>query len=508
MAAPSAMFLSRSVKTSHISYPFVRKICVSNFTKDAKQLSASGSCFIQCRFHCQTIRNCSQSRSQKLKFVCDRHCKRQKLFSGHAKVPHSYFYTGSRMSPLNLSHQDESHKSSQVYKKRNEDDIDIEETDFSDTAQLLNNHKVTFSEQTSSSSEQQEDVVIVGNARQAGHTYRKRVERKALRDDADTSSAATMAARIRKELKDSEKEKRRQTDGNEDVDKKKSKSLRHQIQDISKLQESTVAEILRKSVIYNQGDIVAIDKPYGIPSHGGPRVTHNIDSLLPLLARNLAKKGDEDPTLHLVHRLDKETTGVMVLAKTEHMLRRLQAMFRHRKVIKKYWVITVGIPDPPSGVIDMPLVEAEIGDRYRMVVKPDLSSVYPGMKRRKTPATDAITKFKVLDAAKKCALVELEAMTGVKHQIRVHLAQGMACPILGDHKYSHFNKQAPQRLPYSMLLCFGITQPKVRTIPMHLHAQSLILSEFFVDGRNLNISTKLPKFFATNLRKLKLKVSR
>ena len=91
---------------------------------------------------------------------------------------------------------------------------------------------------------------------------------------------------------------------------------------------------------------------------GGPGVTHNIDSLLPILAKKLARKENDNDTLYLVHRLDKETTGVMMLARTEHMLRRLQAMFRNRKVIKKYWTITVGVPDPPSGVVDMPIAEA------------------------------------------------------------------------------------------------------------------------------------------------------
>ncbi|XP_071944540.1 pseudouridylate synthase RPUSD4, mitochondrial-like [Antedon mediterranea] len=279
------------------------------------------------------------------------------------------------------------------------------------------------------------------------------------------------------------------------------------VPDLKRVPPAKVTSILKSRIIYNEGEILAIDKPYGLPCHGGPGVVNNIEELLPRLARMLPGQ-QEDLTLHMVHRLDKETTGVMLFAKTEEMKLKLQAMFRNHVISKKYWVITVGVPEPNKGMLDIPMIEKEVEGKHRMSLKPDIGDVYKNLWQKKSRSfgTKAVSKFRVLDDNGTAALVEVQAVTGVKHQVRCHMAFGLGCPILGDHKYSHFNKIAPQKLPVEMLQRFRLRQAKVRTMPMHLHAHQIFLPEIY-QGRNLSITTRLPQFFNKNLSYLKLKVS-
>ena len=100
--------------------------------------------------------------------------------------------------------------------------------------------------------------------------------------------------------------------------------------------------------------------------------------------------------------------------------------------------------------------------------------------------------------------MELEPETGVRHQLRVHMSEALSCPVLGDHKYSHDDKYAPQKLPHDMLDRLGIKQSKVRNVPMHLHAASISIPGFGEDGNDLMILSPLPEFFRYTLKKLKI----
>nr|XP_002739435.1 PREDICTED: RNA pseudouridylate synthase domain-containing protein 4-like [Saccoglossus kowalevskii] len=278
----------------------------------------------------------------------------------------------------------------------------------------------------------------------------------------------------------------------------------HETQDLSRLSPFVVAKILHERIIYDHDDVIAIDKPYGLPSHGGPTITNNVNDTLTILAKLIDKSL---PKLYLVHRLDKETTGVMLLAKSEIIAKQLNALFRKKMVIKRYWVLTVGVPEPSEGVVDIPMEEGEVAGKNRMLLRPDYGLVYKNLiKSSSGKGATALTNFKVLASEGNCALVELQPETGIKHQIRCHLASGLGCPILGDHKYSHHDKLAPQKLPGDMLQRLNIRQAKVRTVPMHLHAKQLIIPQFR-DGRNLFISTKLPEFFKKNMTRLKIQIT-
>lgn len=256
-----------------------------------------------------------------------------------------------------------------------------------------------------------------------------------------------------------------------------------------------IVGLLKKSIIYDKYDIIGLYKPYGLSIHGGAGGKHHVlTNYLPELARFL--RNDE---LHLVHRLDADTTGVLLLARTPAMASTLKKMFKKRQVKKTYWGITKGIPKPLHGVIDIPIVEGLIDGRRRMVLCPDV----PGLKTPLGSRQQAITEFKVLSKANGTSLIELSPVTGVKHQLRVHLGFGLACPVLGDHKYSHLQKLAPQRLPGDTLTSLKIKQSKVRDLPIFLHSRSILLPEI-IEGKNIFITAKLPAFFNKTLSLLKL----
>ncbi|XP_067671777.1 pseudouridylate synthase RPUSD4, mitochondrial-like isoform X2 [Haliotis asinina] len=288
------------------------------------------------------------------------------------------------------------------------------------------------------------------------------------------------------------------------VDSKGYRILKNQVDDVMTMPSVMLTRLLHDSIIYNKGDVIAIDKPYGLPSHGGPGVHMSVGQLLPALAKLVDPTGQLD-TLHLVHRLDRQTTGVMLLAKTAEMAWKLKSAFKKREVVKKYWVLTKGVPSPPKAVVDIPMAEGTVGRFHRMVLKPESTpDTRLVSKRSFTESYQAITEFEVLDSHGNAALVECTPLTGLKHQIRVHLAFGLNTPVLGDHKYSHITKVAPQRLHPDLLHRLGIRQSKVRHLPMLLHAKSILIPGF-LDGRNLSIQTRLPRHFSLNMNRLKIK---
>lgn len=175
---------------------------------------------------------------------------------------------------------------------------------------------------------------------------------------------------------------------------------------------------LQRLVIYRDDSVIAIDKPQGLPVQGGPGIAKHVDGLLDAL-----RFGSEDRP-RLVHRLDRDTTGVLVLARTPAAAAKLAAAFRSRDAEKTYWAVVVGRPHPLEGRIDLSLARQGGPHGERTV---------PAEGRE---ATRAVTLFRTLDSAqKRAALLELTPLTGRTHQLRVHCAAALGCPILGDGKY-------------------------------------------------------------------------
>lgn len=171
---------------------------------------------------------------------------------------------------------------------------------------------------------------------------------------------------------------------------------------------------------YRDGDLAVVDKPAGLVVHGAPG--HQGETLVDVLGDLLG--GGPDPIRPgIVHRLDKDTSGLLLIARTGLAARRLGDSFRDRETEKLYWAVVVGMPPRPEGAIDLPLAKRP-GARDRELMQVDEEN---GQK--------ALTHFRVLDhAGKRAALLALWPRTGRTHQLRVHCAE-IGCPILGDGKY-------------------------------------------------------------------------
>ncbi|XP_071625278.1 pseudouridylate synthase RPUSD4, mitochondrial [Heliangelus exortis] len=276
---------------------------------------------------------------------------------------------------------------------------------------------------------------------------------------------------------------------------------------LQQVHPNVLAKVLKQETIYQNEEIVVINKPYGVPVHGGPRIKNCISDVLPVLAKMLENMRAEP--LHLCHRLDKETTGLMVLARNKEVADKIRLLFKTRQVEKFYWAISLGDPEPSEGTVEIPMVEKEVQSHqphYKMTLAPNYRLSPEEGKvlrtRRNQHAETAVTRYRLLARSAACSLLELQPITGVKHQLRVHLAYGLGCPILGDHKYSHWSKLAPQKLPEITLKRLKLEQSKARHLPLHLHAHRLSLPL----GQGINLVCKPPLFFQKTLKKLELEV--
>ncbi len=170
-------------------------------------------------------------------------------------------------------------------------------------------------------------------------------------------------------------------------------------------------------VIYRDDHVLAINKPAGLAVQGGSGVTCHVDALLDGL------KFDAPERPRLVHRLDKDTSGVLLLARNAATARRLANYFRSKQLRKVYWALTVGAPIPGRGRIDAALAKKYIAHGFERVM----------------PAPDgakAVTYYATLDSiSNKMAWLALLPLTGRTHQLRAHCAEILDCPIFGDRKY-------------------------------------------------------------------------
>ncbi len=177
------------------------------------------------------------------------------------------------------------------------------------------------------------------------------------------------------------------------------------------------AAALRAAVLHRDDAVIAINKPPGLAVQGGTRTRRHLDAMLDALRFGAA----ECP--RLVHRLDKDTSGVLLLARSAAAAAVLTAAFRRKETVKTYWALVVGVPRPREGLIELALAKGTRGGA-REKVAADVEQGRP-----------AATLFRVVEAAgRKAAWVELEPLTGRTHQLRVHMA-AIGTPILGDGKY-------------------------------------------------------------------------
>lgn len=275
----------------------------------------------------------------------------------------------------------------------------------------------------------------------------------------------------------------------------------NQVPDWSSIRRVDLLTHIKKCILYNNYDILALNKPYGIASHDEARSREAID--MNSLVQEVANSMNIE-TVYLVHRLDKTTTGVLLFATSKERANHLNKLFKSDAIKKTYWCITKGVPDPESAVIDMPIGELKVAGKLRSCPVSECLDESKQLARKYREARRAITEYHVLRATTQTALVEVKPRTGVKHQIRCHLGFGLKRPILGDHKYSHIGKLAPQKLSTQLLNALHLRQAKVRTLPIHLHAKTIVIPGAKANGETLFISAPLPKHFIDNMKSLKL----
>ncbi|MCK5444486.1 MAG: RluA family pseudouridine synthase [Rhodospirillaceae bacterium] len=219
-------------------------------------------------------------------------------------------------------------------------------------------------------------------------------------------------------------------------------------------------EALRARVLYKDDHVLVIDKPAGLAVQGGSGTTHHLDGMLDGLQFDAAERP------RLVHRLDKDTSGVLVLARTRKAATALARSFQTKEVRKQYWAVVVGTPEPEQGKVDLPLSKrpAQGGEKVWI-------DEFSGKR--------AVTHYRVIEkAARKAAWVELEPVTGRTHQLRVHMV-AMHTPILGDGKYGG-----------SEAFLTGAVNAK----RLHLHARAIRFQS--PAGGMVTVSASLPDHMA------------
>jgi 23S rRNA pseudouridine955/2504/2580 synthase len=218
-----------------------------------------------------------------------------------------------------------------------------------------------------------------------------------------------------------------------------------------------LAKDLQRLVVYRDEHVLALNKPHGLPVQGGPGIKIHVDGMLDAL-----RFGAEDRP-RLVHRLDRDTSGLLLLARTPGVAAKLAAAFRGRQVKKTYWAVVVGRPEPPSGKIDRALarIGGPRGERSALATAGDAK------------AAISVTTYETLDVVSdRFALLAMSPLTGRTHQLRVHAAS-MGTPILGDGKY-------------------GIEKSHVEgfNAELHLHARALTFPH--PAGGTLSLEADLP----------------
>jgi len=224
-------------------------------------------------------------------------------------------------------------------------------------------------------------------------------------------------------------------------------------------------DFVRSMVIYEDKAAIVVNKPPGLATQGGTNTHDHLDRLLDGLAEGNA------PRPKLVHRLDKDTSGALLLARTPRAAAFFSKSFSGRTARKVYWAIVIGVPPIDDGMIELPLAKQPGTGGEKMHVDEE-----EGMPAR--------TRYRVLDqAGNRAAWVELQPYTGRTHQLRVHMA-AIGHPILGDGKYAGQDA-----------FLTGTISRK-----LHLHARRIRIDH--PDGGRIDVTAELPDHFAATFANL------
>ncbi len=221
-------------------------------------------------------------------------------------------------------------------------------------------------------------------------------------------------------------------------------------------------DLIEAMILYEDDDVFVLNKPFGIAVQGGTGTRRHIDGIL----AGMADRFGDRP--RLVHRLDRDTTGVLLVAKHRDAAARLGRTFQTRSAAKTYWALVNGVPKPPQGKVEAALVKASDGDGDRV------RKAQPGEQDR---AMHATTHYSVIDrVAHKAAWVSLKPVTGRQHQLRAHMAL-IDNPIVGDNKYAGDKTAFAEALETKL----------------HLHARRLVIPSPRPGAPKIDVTAPLPE---------------
>ncbi|MEO7786827.1 MAG: RluA family pseudouridine synthase [Sphingomicrobium sp.] len=219
---------------------------------------------------------------------------------------------------------------------------------------------------------------------------------------------------------------------------------------------------VQEMVIERTRDALVLNKPPGLATQGGTKTYQHLDRLLDGLADDAGNRPK------LVHRLDKDTSGVLLVARSARAAGHFAKTFSSRTARKVYWALVVGVPSPENGSIDAPLAKQPGSGGEKMHVDEEQGQ-------------SARTLFRTIDfAGGRAAWVELQPLTGRTHQLRAHMA-AIGHPIVGDAKYGGVDA----------FLTGGVSRK------MHLHARRLRVDG--PDGKSIDVTAELPAHFSETL---------
>jgi len=241
--------------------------------------------------------------------------------------------------------------------------------------------------------------------------------------------------------------------------------------------------LYNKILIHETKDYLVISKPSGLAVQGGSKQKYHIDDMLKYIF-----KGKIIPKL--IHRIDKDTSGLLLIAKDQMSAKNLSNFFKEHKIIKTYLAIVSPCPISKSGIIDKPLYKFGSNFKQKMIIDPKNGKI-------------AVTQYKILDKlGSKVALMALYPKTGRTHQLRAHL-EHINAPIVGDKKYKGHSVDCSLNkylFGYENVSELRLNLHNIKNLQLHAYSIRMPSNEIIVADINENFKKNL-KLLGLNIPK-------